>query len=329
MSSGRSRGLLGNLALAVVSLALSLALVEVVCQAFAHLYLFPRMDETMANPHFFLSRSENPALGYELTPDYELVHDGRRLHINRWGIRADTDELFEGRPKLAILGDSVTNGVGHTQERTLDRLLEARLRAAGRDVVVLNFGVPGYGTRELAEFLETRIGLYEPEHVLYLLNPNDYTRRNTVTEGADNGNYRIFVRPRWMTPWFVRKAVYRLIKQGGVPPRWYRWLYANNEPTIHEDIRRMRALCDAHGSTFSVVLLPAVEAYGPDGFSLQDLYDRMLAFLAGEGIPATAPIEAFADDPTAYLDPTDHLYDVGNERMADALAAFVLAGPSS
>jgi lysophospholipase L1-like esterase len=327
-SEQRSGSALANLALVAVSLVVSLAVAELAFQTYARVVVFPRWDRDMAKPNFFLTRSNNPVLGYELMPGFETESDGRRMSINSRGLRSDTDDLFEGRAKLAILGDSVTNGVGHSQERTLDRLLEARLRAAGDDTVVLNFGVPGYATRELAEFLRVKNAIYRVDRILYLLNPNDFTRRDTVTEGADNGLYRMFVRPRWQTPWFARKAVYRAVKMGGVPPRWYRWLFAANEESAQADLKAMHATCREQGATFAVALLPAVEAYGPGGYALERMYDRLLAFLAREGIPAVAPIDAFSDDPARYLDATDHLYDVGNERMADVLAAFVATLPS-
>ena len=313
--------------LALVALGVSLVLAELGFQAFARLVIFPGWDRDMARPNFFLTRSEDPILGYELAPGFEFDKDGKRLHINRFGLRADSDDRFEGRRKLALLGDSVTMGAGFSQEQTLDRLLEERLRAGGADVVVLNFGVGGYGTHELAEFLKQKNAIYRVDHVLYLLNPNDFARRDSVYEGADNGLYRMFVRPTWQTPWFLRKGVYRMMKGGQLSVRWYRWLFAGNEVRAQADIRAMAASCAAEGTGFSVVLMPSGTAYGADGYGLTQMYDRLLAFLASEGIPAIAPIEAFAAEPGRYFDETDHLYDAGNERMADLVYGFLRTLP--
>jgi hypothetical protein len=315
--------LLANLTVALGALVVSLGFAEAVCQLYARLVIFPGWDRQMARPNFFLARSPDPALAYELAPGLVVDEDERHLRINRYGVRADTDELFEGRRKLALLGDSVTMGAGHSQEKTLDRLLEARLRANGDDRVVLNFGVPGYATHELAKFLEQKDAIYHVDEVLYLLNPNDFARRDSVYEGADNGLYRMFVRPDWQLRWFVRKAIYRAVKGGPVSLRWYRWLFDANESRAQADLRAMAAHCAASGARFSVLLMPSGAAYGAAGYELEDLNRRLLAFLGEIGVEASAPVRAFADDPRRYLDETDHLHDAGNERMADVMHDFV------
>jgi hypothetical protein len=317
-------GLAANLTLALVALGFSLALAELGFQLFARLVIFPGWDRDMARPNFFLARSEAPVLAYELAPGYELDQDGRRLHVNRYGLRADSDDRFEERRKLAVLGDSVTMGAGHSQEQTITYLLEEELRAHGADWVVLNFGVPGYGTHELAEYLKRKDSIYHVDDVVYVLNPNDFARRDSVYEGADNGLYRMFVRPTWQTPWFLRKSVYRIVKGGAVvSPRWYRWLFAGNEVRAQVDIRDMAASCAAEGASFSVVLLPSGISYGPDGYALDEMYARLTAFLTSEGIPVLTPIDAFRADPGRYFDESDHLYAAGNERLAELIAEFV------
>jgi len=331
VARGASRSsLAANLALAGAALLISLAAVEGVCQAVARLLIFPRFDRDMARPNFFLAASDDPILAYEMRANFEAQSDdGKLLRINSHGLRADSDDLFEGQEKIALLGDSVTMGAGHSQDRTIEALLEQRLGVAGSDARVLNFGVPGYATRELLEFLKRKNELYRADHVVYLLNPNDFARRDSVYEGGDNGLYRMFVRPVLQTPWFLRKAVYRLRKTGLVG--WYEWLFAANERSAEDDIRAMAAYCASRGSGFSVVLLPSGAAYGGQGYALAELYGRMVRFLDDEGIPNLAPIAEFSSDPRRYFDDTDHLWEAGNERMAELLQAFleqngVLAG---
>jgi lysophospholipase L1-like esterase len=279
----------------------------------------------MANPNFFLTRSEDAILAFELTPGFEGERDENRLRINRFGLREDSDDRFEGRRKIAILGDSVTMSVGHTQEKTIDSLVEGLLHADGGDAVVLNFGVGGYGTRELAEFLKRKNEIYDVDHVVYLMNPNDFARRDSVYEGADNGLYRMFVRPLWHTRWFLRKGVYRLMKGGApVSVRWYRWLFAGNEAHGQTDIRDMAAYCASEGAEFSVVLLPSGVAYTSQGYELADIYARLKEFLAAERIPALVPIEEFRTEPGRYFDETDHFVAAGNERIAELIARFVV-----
>jgi lysophospholipase L1-like esterase len=330
-ASSRSRsagGLSANLALALAALAASLGIAEAACQLYARLVVFPAWDRQMALPNFFLARSDDPVLAYELKPDLVVDEEERHLRINRYGVRADTDDLFEGRRKLALLGDSVTMGAGLSQEKTLDRLLEARLRAAGDDTVVLNFGVPGYASRELVRFLERKDEIYHVDRVLYLMNPNDFARRDSIYEGADNGLYRMFVRPGWQTLWFARKGVYRVMKGGPVSLRWYRWMFGGNEARTQADLRAMAAYCAGRGIPFSVVILPSGLAYGPDGYQLDEMNQRLLAFFDEIGVEGAAPMAAFADDPKRYLDDTDHFHDAGNERMAEVMQELLTGSPT-
>ena len=310
-----------NLALAAGALLFALVAAEGVCQGIARLVIFPGFARDMARANFFLTPSDDPLLGYEMKAGFALESDGKWLRINRHGLRADSDDLFEGRTKIALLGDSVTMGAGHSQERTIEALLEARLRAAGSDAVVLNFGVPGYATRELLEFLKRKNQIYHASQVVYLLNPNDFARRDSVTEGGDNGLYRMYARPAWQTPWFLRKAVYRLHKAPLVD--WYRWMFAANETAGEQDIRAMAAASAAQGAVFSVVLLPSGAAYGPGGYGLADMYGRLADFLREEGIPVLSPIGEFGSDPGSYFDASDHLWDAGNERMAELIQGFL------
>jgi hypothetical protein len=323
--AARRSSLAANLGLGFAAVLVSLALLEGAFQLIAHVVIFPRFDRDMARPNFFMTRSENPRLGYEMKPGFTEEHDGKRLHINRYGIRADGDELFPDRRKIAVLGDSVTMSAGFSQERALPVLLEARLRAAGHGAVVINFGVPGYGTRELLELLERKNEIYRVQHVVYLLNPNDFARRDSVYEGADNGLYRMFERPAWQTPWFLRKAVYRVMKgREMVSTRWYRWLYSANAERAQDDIRAMARACARSGAGFSVVLMPAGVAYGPGGeYELAELYADLSAFLRAEGIPSLAPIAELGVDPARYFDPSDHFWDAGNEHMAGLMHAFL------
>lgn len=319
----RRRRSLANWGVALASVLVSLVLAELGCQLYARLVIFSSWDRDMRLPRHFLARSQDPILAYELASGFEIETDGRRLRINRFGLRADWDEVPSARWRIAILGDSVTMGAGHSQERTIDRLLEARLREAGIDAAVLNFGVPGYATRELLRFLSLKAPVHRPHHVLYLLNPNDFSRRDSVYEGADNGLYRMYVRPSWLLPWFLRKGAYRLHKRDAIG--WYRWLFAANESGAQADIRAMVRESASGGAGFSVVLLPSGAAYGPNDYALDEMVQRIVAFLEAEQVAVLAPIDEFRDEPARFFDDSDHLWDAGNQRMAEILERFLIA----
>ncbi len=314
------------LALGAAGCLLALLVFELGLQIYAQLVLYPQLDSLLADRRHVLTKSEDPVLGYELAPGYRVESGGRELVINRYGLREESDDLFDGRRKLAILGDSVVMSFGHSQDATIDALLEASLRQAGDETVVLNFGVGGYGFTELLRFLEVKNDLYHADHVLYLLNPNDYTRRDTLYEGADNGTYRLYYRPLFKTRWFIGKAIYRYKKGGSSASTsvdWYRWLYEGNEQLGRQALEAMNAYCRSSRCGFSVVLLPAGVAYTDTGYALDDMYDEISGFLADRAIPHLSPVESFASDPKGYFDLTDHPTPEGNALIVRILHDFL------
>jgi hypothetical protein len=98
------------------------------------------------------------------------------FRINRNGMRSDRD--FEhakpaGRRRIVTLGDSFTIGYEVELEETFSSVLEARLRAAGLDVDVLNCGVSGFSNAEECLYLERELVNYEPDLVLVSYFDND------------------------------------------------------------------------------------------------------------------------------------------------------------
>ena len=73
-------------------------------------------------------------------------------------------------------------------------------------VKFFNCGVPGYSFGEMPAWLRKTYRTYKITDAIYLLNLNDFSRRDTRYEGADNGMYRMFRRPLLMFPFFVGKA---------------------------------------------------------------------------------------------------------------------------
>lgn len=305
-------------ALAAVIL-LSAGLFELGCRVYAHLVVYPLLDDMKTHWRNFYRTSDDPKLAYELRPGTELVIDGRALRINRFGIRADEDDLAGGRRRVAILGDSVAFGMGHSQGRTLSTLVQQDLDPGRQRVRVLNFGLGGLGVAELAEYFRVKDAIYDVDVAVYLLNLNDFTRRDSRYEGGDTGMYRIYRRPRVVSLWMVRKGIYRLHRG----PDWYEWLFEANERHAQREIERMREYADAHGIRFAVVVLPAGTAYSEDGYRLRWIHDRIQAFLGGRGIASFDLLTALGPAGHRYFDLTDHLFDDGNARVAQLLTGFL------
>ena len=88
----------------------------------------------------------DPELGWRLTPHWSGSHQHYDFnvdyHIDYTGLRADPQES-DARPRVAVLGDSFTFGLGVADTETFVSLLNADEETPASYV---NLGVPGYST---------------------------------------------------------------------------------------------------------------------------------------------------------------------------------------
>lgn len=321
-------GFLGVLAV------VGLVLLEVGCQVYA-LSVFSGFEKQKADPGHYYRASGDPVLVYELAPGYDREIDGRRLVISSRGVRESEPSpgTASATPALGIVGDSVVFGTGLSQDQTLPARLGALLGGGGEAgapgaTPVVNLGVPGYSLGELPRHLELAGQRVPLSAVVYVLNLNDFSRRDSVYEGADNGLYRMYHRPTLMTPWFVRKGLYRLNKGGVTPdPAWYRWLFRGTRGVYLPQIERMAAWARGKGVGFRVVILPAGVGYTGGSYVLADVHGEIAAYLASRQIACDEAAGAFSGDVTALIDATDHFTPAGAEVMAAWLAERLRNGP--
>lgn len=308
--------LMKKLLLSVGVLLVAGGLLELAGQALYAFSVAPQLAAQRNDPAHYYEASDDPVRVYRLKPDCRIEKDGRVVRINRDGLRDDRDGLA-ALSSVALLGDSVPFGIALSQDETPAAALQ---RLAGNETRVLNFSVPGYGLVELRDQAEQMFALCRPDRVYYVLNLNDFSVRNTVYEGGDNGLYRMYVPPALKTPFFLRKAIYRLVKGGRMSSvRWYRWLYDGNRSDLLPVVGEMADLARARGSEFVVVLFPPRVAYENGRFALQDVFGEIGDFLRANRIPVLAPIAEFGQDVRALQDDTDHLTAAGSEVLAQVV----------
>ena len=119
-----------------------------------------------SQPPSVLRISEDPAIGYELTPGASGVLWGVEATVNSHGFRDREYEVPKppGTYRILVLGDSVTFGHRMPLETTYTKRLESMV--ADRNIEVLNFGVGGYDTLREAATLERHGARFEPDLVL-------------------------------------------------------------------------------------------------------------------------------------------------------------------
>ncbi|MEW6273093.1 MAG: DUF5989 family protein [Thermodesulfobacteriota bacterium] len=120
------------------------------------------------------------ALGWTKAPSTALRrHTGEfdvTLRTNSRGLREDESVGYDkpaGLQRVLLVGDSFT--LGYTVERadTLSELLEARMRAEGRNVEVINGGTEGYSTDQEVLWLAREGVKYKPDVVVLQMYEND------------------------------------------------------------------------------------------------------------------------------------------------------------
>ena len=114
----------------------------------------------------------DPELDFILTPNRSslIANPEWKMQVvtNTLGLRErEFDIKGPEERRLLILGDSFTFGMGVAAEEAYPRVMEQQLRAAGfPNVMVINGGMPGYGTRQSEILFERIVERALPDAVL-------------------------------------------------------------------------------------------------------------------------------------------------------------------
>lgn len=241
-------------------------------------------------PGDLLQFSSNSRIGWELQPD--RPHHGH----NAAGFRGpQRDEI---KPKetwrIAVLGDSITYGLGVDYNRTYSAELERLLRERGESVEVLNFGVPGFNSNQELAILNDRVWNYDPDMVIMTFSTDDVETTPIVIE---IGGQPILFRNQYESNfWFDSTAhwwlvghseLYRRIYRGivmlsmDIPNDKYYYMYVSPE-TAFNNIRAVSNECRKRNVSFLLVLSPHLLPIDPncDVSEYGPALDRIRALVA-------------------------------------------------
>lgn len=167
---GRVKHWLGNIGLAVGSLAMGLLVLEHVVFRFV---LPP--DDLLPNV------TVNGVVRYQPGTRATFRHpDGSETHVainaNGWN---STKPVYEpakvpGRLRVAVVGDSYVHGAFIDTEQGFPETIEASLRAAGIDAEVYRFGMDGAPLSQYLHMLRREVLAFKPDVVLVPLIHNDF-----------------------------------------------------------------------------------------------------------------------------------------------------------
>jgi lysophospholipase L1-like esterase len=309
------QGLVVNVALALASSAVFLGVIE----GAARLWERPRpprrevadyiwdWDDKMPGG-FYVMKSD----GVGWPPWEEFNRDGLRD-------RTRTREKAQGLRRIAILGDSVTLGAEIRPEEAYPQRLEARFRAEGLRVEVMNVALMGWSTRQERIAWQRIARAYRPDQALLAVCLND------IPELFNN----LSRPPRWLARLHERSAVVRLLvdAEGREIDSVERLFSEPDAPRVREamdrffdEVRALRRDVEADGATLAVVVFPFRFQVEPDA-PPPVVQRRIASFCGSERLPCLDLLPTLGRlGPSAFVD-YDHLSPAGASVVADTLYA--------
>ena len=145
------------------------------CEVAARMIFPAPPDRTRQPPVAYLY---DPELRYVLAPNQQGWIDNGLVTVNAAGFRSRTQTDLPkppGRYRIAVLGDSVTIGMGVADDESFSARTEQLLRQRfpGKDLDVVNLGIPGYDTRQEVGLLRRHLAQLKPDLVLVGFYSND------------------------------------------------------------------------------------------------------------------------------------------------------------
>ena len=211
--------------------------------------------------------------------------------FNRDGLRDRTrpEEKPAGFWRVAVLGDSVTLGAEVRPYEAYPQLLEARLRAEGRRIEVMNIALWGWSTRQERIAYARIARRYHPDQVLLAVCLNDIPElQNNLTRP-----------PRWLAVLHGHSALVRRIVNA--PAREIdsveRLFEQRDAPRVRQamgrffdEARTLRREAEADGARFGMLVFPfrfQVEPRAP----APSVQQEIAAFCRSERVRGLRPPE--------------------------------------
>ena len=300
----------------------------------------------------------HPELDYVYTPGFAGRFNGAayqdiEIRINETGFRDDPFASTPGaRTRVAVLGDSVVFGAGVAEEHRFTERLAAD-PPPGLVLEVLNLGVNSYTLSHYVSLAELEIMGLQPDLVLvsFTLNDNDSRSRSwpahqfEETEAAPEEPGVV----EHVRQWAGRLAGARMLRdvrgrlqfammnadeREAYHTKWMRrvvetWQDQAILARVREELSRFKALMQAQGTPYAMVLLPERNDVAmPGGFDVPRQTARGL--MEGLGLPVCDPFARFAEAEDAaalYLaGDSVHLSAVGHALLRDGIAECMADG---
>jgi hypothetical protein len=251
------------------------------------------------------------------------------------------DSKASGRRRVAVVGDSFTEGQGVNEPDTYVRRLESRLNAAEPGLWdVRNCARRATDFPALDEVF-TAAWQYEPDVVVYGMVLNDAARAPEFEARQGYVNDWILDHTRMqdgppLDPGLLDSRLWAFVSDrwearriGRESTRWYRDMYgppnAGGWTRTQQSIREMDRRTRARGARFAVALWPLLVDLGPR-YPFAEAHETIRRFCATAGIPFVDLRGALAghDVEALWVHPLDHHpNEIAHQLAAEALLPLV------
>jgi lysophospholipase L1-like esterase len=253
---------------------------------------------------------------------YGTLPDGAAItyEINELGLRGPAPP--RGR-RVLFVGDSFTFGDGVLLEDTFVARAQAAVRRAGSDLVLVNTGIPGYGTADEAHRLPGWLTELEPIAVIVMFVLNDPIPLEESVRHVDDLVFDSAT-PHWGS---------RLLELGRrvIAARrteaWYRSYYRGSRAAYWLEakrlLRQMRDRCHDAGARFGIVLFPLLQRLDAQPFAaLHDDVANAARTLDVPFLDLSSELQ-LSREVDLWVHPVDHHPNArAHGRVAGRLASF-------
>jgi lysophospholipase L1-like esterase len=140
-------------------------------------------------------------LGWRPTANYRFAGLKRNSDGTQYPAQISQDangfrlygKLSSGRPRLLVIGDSFTQAVEASDDRTYYAVIRDLL-----DIEVFAYGGGGYGTLQELMILDRYFSVIKPDLILWQFSTNDLVNNSPVLEAASTINNNGLIRPYWV-----------------------------------------------------------------------------------------------------------------------------------
>jgi len=248
-------------------------------------------------------KSNNNELIWEYRPYGECItktknYNGEELGIiktNRYGFRDydyESPEKPQGIYRIAFIGDSVTLGLWVPFEKTFVRRFEAEANRLKKQTKyqAVNFAVDGYDTRQISAMLKTKVLLFAPDKVVYVMCLNDFD-----FDEASGLKIKYFVKPRSFLLQRIKKAYHHRNRPKDLDYHLYH--YKKNREIVFTKILEMKSLLDRENISFHLSLLPVfdLEYTNFETYPLRNLHKEVTEFALKNDISFSDLLKTFSN----------------------------------